>query len=175
MRAPCPLYWHTGEKKALSCSQKTSIFLTLRNIGVHQAITSENHGNWDYVSLYISLWQTTQQSSEPCTHVYFLCSLGLFSCFPGQFQKFVRHSSVTEQDKNVNICYNLLFFGHSGIPVSQVPKMPHFGHGCFWFILWIHWFVFVMDVEKKLSAAYRRNWMLCNPVDNKKITSGLGS
>lgn len=38
MRSPCPLQSHTGEEKALSCSQKTRILLALRNIGVHQVL-----------------------------------------------------------------------------------------------------------------------------------------
>lgn len=63
MRVPCPLQSHTGEKKAHSCTQENSIVLTLRNIGVHQAVIFENNVECAYVSLYISLWgQIIQQS-----------------------------------------------------------------------------------------------------------------
>lgn len=62
MRSPCPPELHNGEEKALNCSQKTSILLTPRNIGVHQAVTFENNGKCAYVSLYICLWGQIQQS-----------------------------------------------------------------------------------------------------------------
>lgn len=71
------------------------ILLTLRNIGVHQVVTSENNGKCPNVSLYICLWGQIQQSWESRPHVCFLDSLGLVSDLPEHFQKFVSHSSET--------------------------------------------------------------------------------
>lgn len=134
MRFPCPLQSHTGEEKAPSCSQKTGILLTLRNIGVHQAVTFENNGKCASVFLYICLWG---KSSRAENHVpMFVCCIALawFLVSQGTFRSLWVIAQWFERDKNVNICYHLLFYGHSGILASQPSKM---GHGYCWFILWL--------------------------------------
>lgn len=74
MRSPCPLQSHTGEEKAPSCSQKTRILLTLRNIGVHQVLL-KMMGN---VLMYLCICVYRGKSSRAENHIpMFVCCIAL--------------------------------------------------------------------------------------------------